>query len=781
MWCVWMALFVCAAVTPSSVNAQNGYTVTATVNPFFIDPVSGWDFTQGHPLSPADGLHRGADGWLYGTSLNRQNGGNALVIFRVNPATGTYTILYVLEVSRIDSDFLVPGPNGLLYLVVTDGGLAYYAPGQSAHFDNFCLYGCVLTIDTTNNAQLDQRYNFPRGPYYPSYFYGVDVDGAAYVDTIADDAYPPTCDVGPVYTKVTLDGDATHFCGELPDVAWYSHLGQIGDVFFSVSGQNVLQLDASTKTWVVLASIAPTDGAPRFLGTGSGYVYGVTDSGGALGGGVVFRIRVPSLPAPDLIVAALSDPPATSSPGQSFNASDTTRNDAAERAAGSVTTYYLSRTGEQGDIKLKNRYIPELGPLGESSGVMSLKIPESTPLGTYWLVACADRTSDVAENNNSNNCRKSTTTVLLSRPDLVAKSVTNPPGEARPGQAFAVMDTVANEGNAPALGSTTFYFLSLDAVRNAGDLLLSGSRQVPALLPTLASSGNATVTIPLSAPLATYYVLACADGAQKISESNESNNCVAAADRVAVSAPDLVTTFVANPPIDAWPGKSFTTADTVINQGNRPSPSSSTRYYLSLNLLRDVGDVLLSGTRAVPLLDPAEPSSSSRKVTVPTNTPLGLYYLLACADDKTAVPEVSETNNCRASSTMIRIAWPDLVTTAVGNPPSSVVAGQKFSVSDTVHNQGQATSLTSTTRYFLSLDTSRGGGDIMLVGTRDVIALTPGASSPGSRLVTVPSGTPPGAYFVLACADDLARTAESNNANNCMSSAGTLIVLPDSP
>jgi subtilase family serine protease len=40
-------------------------------------------------------------------------------------------------------------------------------------------------------------------------------------------------------------------------------------------------------------------------------------------------------------------------------------------------------------------------------------------------------------------------------------------------------------------------------------------------------------------------------------------------------------------------------------------------------------------------------------VTIPTATPQGTYYLLACADDLAAVVELDETNNCRASTNAV--------------------------------------------------------------------------------------------------------------------------------
>ena len=50
----------------------------------------------------------------------------------------------------------------------------------------------------------------------------------------------------------------------------------------------------------------------------------------------------------------------------------------------------------------------------------------------------------------------------------------NPSVSASQGGAFDVANTTKNLGDAWALSSTTRFYLSLDAVRDAGDVLLAG-------------------------------------------------------------------------------------------------------------------------------------------------------------------------------------------------------------------------------------------------------------------------------------------------------------------
>jgi subtilase family serine protease len=235
---------------------------------------------------------------------------------------------------------------------------------------------------------------------------------------------------------------------------------------------------------------------------------------------------------------------------------------------------------------------------------------------------------------------------------------------------------------------------------------------------------------------------------------------------------------VSDPPAAAVRGTSFPLTDTVKNQGTAPAGTSTTRYYLSLDTLKSTSDVLLTGTRTVGPLGPGATSAGTVPVTVPVTTVLGTYFLLACADNLGVVAESNETNNCVASAGQVLVTAADLVATAVSDPPAAAVRGTSFPLTDTVKNQGTAPAGTSTTRYYLSLDTVKSTSDVLLTGSRPVGSLGPGASSSGSATVTVPTATVAGSYFLLACADNLVVVAESDETNNCTASAGRVNVSP---
>ena len=132
-------------------------------------------------------------------------------------------------------------------------------------------------------------------------------------------------------------------------------------------------------------------------------------------------------------------------------------------------------------------------------------------------------------------------------------------------------------------------------------------------------------------------------------ELDETNNCTVAAATVQVKRADLTESAVSNPPASVLPGSTFPVTDTVINAGAIASGSTITRYYLSLDRVKTVGDVLLTGTRSVSSLNPGGSSTGSKTLTVPALAS-GTYYLLACADDTALASELREDNNCLASA-----------------------------------------------------------------------------------------------------------------------------------
>jgi subtilase family serine protease len=240
---------------------------------------------------------------------------------------------------------------------------------------------------------------------------------------------------------------------------------------------------------------------------------------------------------PDLTETAVSNPPTTLATGAFFSVTDTAQNVGNGASGGSSSRFYLSAdtARDAADTLLTGaRAMGNLAVGATSTGTINVTVPAASAPGTFYLLACADDTSQVIESNETNNCLASSLTTQVTKPDLVVTSVSNPPAGAAAGSAFSVTDTTQNQGTGSANSSTTRYYLSLDGSKDATDRLLTGSRGVGILAAGAASSGSLNVGIPAGTPSGLYFLLACADDASFINESSETNNCLASTGQVQI-------------------------------------------------------------------------------------------------------------------------------------------------------------------------------------------------------------------------------------------------------
>src|SRR5262249_20312080 len=131
-----------------------------------------------------------------------------------------------------------------------------------------------------------------------------------------------------------------------------------------------------------------------------------------------------------------------------------------------------------------------------SNGNTNVTIPSATALGLYYVLSCADDLNAVAESNETNNCRASTTTIQVTLPDLIVTAITIPSTPVGVGGTFKVSDTVKNQGAVAAGAYTKRYYLSLDQVRDGSDVLLTGTDSDSSLAAgQSSSSSNVTLTV----------------------------------------------------------------------------------------------------------------------------------------------------------------------------------------------------------------------------------------------------------------------------------------------
>jgi hypothetical protein len=194
--------------------------------------------------------------------------------------------------------------------------------------------------------------------------------------------------------------------------------------------------------------------------------------------------------------------------------------------AGDVARVQASRTSGTGTpcIELydpNGTFVAQSCNFGATAPVIG---PTTLGLTGPYTVLVRERESDGTYSYNlSLTCLSGTCSPPAA--DLVLRSVTDPPGTVARNGSFQVTDTVLNQGSGPAGASTTRYYFSLDATKDASDKLLTGVRSVPAIAGGTESNGTVTLTVPGTTPLGTYVLIACSDDLQAVPERNEQNNC----------------------------------------------------------------------------------------------------------------------------------------------------------------------------------------------------------------------------------------------------------------
>ena len=358
-------------------------------------------------------------------------------------------------------------------------------------------------------------------------------------------------------------------------------------------------------------------------------------------------------------------------------------------------------------------------------------------------------------------------------PDLAVQAPTVSEASPAAGETFTLSATVRNLGDGEAATTTLRWYRSPDATITTTDTAV-GAVAVGALAP----SGRDGASLELTAPsnLGTYYYGACVDTVAN--ESNLTNNCSASVP-VAVSEPqaeqgDPVTpqrrpdlmvlgVFLASGALDGSPGRSITFRSMIRNQGDVESAATTLRWFRSPEATITTTDTEVGSVAVGPLTASGGTSGELLFSLTAPATP-GTYYYGACVDAVTN--ESDTTNNCSASLTVtVEEPAPDLVVRAPEVSDSNPPAGETFTLSATVRNQGDGESPATTLHFYRSLDATVSTSDTA-VGTDAVGALAASGTSSESVDLTAPST--PGTYYYGACVDAVAN--ESDTTNNCSSS-----------
>lgn len=141
----------------------------------------------------------------------------------------------------------------------------------------------------------------------------------------------------------------------------------------------------------------------------------------------------------------------------------------------------------------------------------------------------------------------------------------------------------------------------------------------------------------------------------------------------AAQKPNLVPSPPGSPPAAQTPGGSFSILVAVRNRGAAGARASRTGFYLSKDRKKSKDDAKI-GTARLAKLRQGRRATRTVPLSIPTSVPDGSYFLLACADDGSALREKSEKDNCAATKAPVRVAGPASVTPpqASEGPPGEV-------------------------------------------------------------------------------------------------------------
>ena len=498
--------------------------------------------------------------------------------------------------------------------------------------------------------------------------------------------------------------------------------------------------------------------APGSMGT---YYYGAcveSVSGESnTGNNCSFGVNVTVTGSPDLIVESPTVDDNTPTTGQSFTFSATVRNRGTEQAAATTMRYYRSddATIDASDAEVGTDDVSGLSAGDTSAESISLNAPSD--VGTYYYGACVESVS--GESNTGNNCSSGVNVTVTGGPDLIVESPTVDDNTLTTGQSFTLGATVRNQGTEQAAATTMRYYRSDDATIDVSDTEV-GTDDVSGL----SAGGTSAESISLNAPSSagTYYYGACVESVS--GESNTGNNCslgVITVIRRASGSPDLI---VESPTVDdntPTTGQSISLSATVRNQGNASSASTTLRYYRSTDATVSSNDVEV-GTDGVSSLSAGGTSAESISLNAPSSA--GTYYYGACVDNVSG--ESNTGNNC-SSGVRVTVGGsgsPDLIVESPTVDDNTPTTGQSITLSATVRNRGNASSASTTLRYYRSTDATVSTSDTQ-VGTDAVSSLSAGGTSAESISLNAPSSA--GTYYYGACVESV--SGESNTGNNCSS------------
>jgi subtilase family serine protease len=278
--------------------------------------------------------------------------------------------------------------------------------------------------------------------------------------------------------------------------------------------------------------------------------------------------------ASDLVVTTVAIPPASVALGAKVSLTSTVTNQGDASSPKTMIQYYLAPgpSKEDGWLLTGKRSVKELAPRATYTGKAKITVPSGIPSGTYYLLACVDDTNQAIEDNEDNNCTPSSAPVDLTAPDLVITDLSGLPATSPLKAVLSLTTSVKNEGTLASGPSRTYYYWSLD--QTLTQAVRAAKQSVPPINPGEVSTPSVSLKAPKTP--GTYYLLACADGANKVIEEDDENNCLSSSTAIIVGLPAISFSSTTDmQKIDSLP-PGTTTINLTFDGVTREAPASGT-------------------------------------------------------------------------------------------------------------------------------------------------------------------------------------------------------------
>lgn len=220
-------------------------------------------------------------------------------------------------------------------------------------------------------------------------------------------------------------------------------------------------------------------------------------------------------------------------------------------------------------------------------------------------------------------------------PDLIVKSPGFSPTNPIEGDEMVFWATLKNQGAGTAVSSLSY--LRIDGVKFAE-------------FSTVSLSSNESIVVTGStvwpAVAGEHKFEVCADGALRVAESNELNNCIeitfTVAEKEIIKQSDLIIQSLSMSPASTTAGQEVHFSGTVKNQGEASAASSLTRLNLDLDN-NGTWDIFMGAMPTSALGVNAIVTKSWQETWIAI---AGTHKFEICADVDLEVAESDETNNC---------------------------------------------------------------------------------------------------------------------------------------